>query len=174
MEPDFSHSTAICRRPPVKPVREQPDDLGPACFDYGRRGAQVWQYWNGLTPDEEPTSGWKFHVTLMPESAYLAARAILPALRKMRVLHKIAPCQSYIRQVLNTSRQQGKVITIYTRDEQEAERVVNTIDPLLKLLKDIGVIEPGPRPRVYRGKMLLPETEVGCSGFLSGRYCQRF
>ena len=60
-----------------------------------------------------PKQGYKIHVSVVPEDAEIVARSVLPALRRLRIAHKVVRNLERYR-ILLTGSQQGKFITKYT------------------------------------------------------------
>ncbi len=116
-----------------------------------------------------PQQGYKIHVSVFPEDAEIVARSVLPALRWLRVAHKVVRNLERYRMQLATS-QQGKFITIYTQGAPHAQQVLNAINPELQQLRQFGGIRPGPAPTTRESGHAETEIPVGGSGFVWSRW----
>jgi hypothetical protein len=102
-----------------------------------------------------PSQGWKLHVSADVASAARVAEAVLPALRRMGINHKVVRS---LQDLAKMSRgQQGKFITIYPDDDAQALRIAAELDGLLS---GLGATGPG----------VVGEASVGSSGLLYSRY----
>ncbi|MCW5747622.1 MAG: hypothetical protein KIT36_15655 [Alphaproteobacteria bacterium] len=108
--------------------------------------------------------GFKLHVTVATEHADPLARVILPTLRLLHTHHKVVlPGEFYAR--LNGGDQRGKFITIYAGPAMPAQRVVDTIDPVLLRLRAEG-LRPGPVPTTRQSHHTEGELRIGRSGMI--------
>lgn len=81
-----------------------------------------WQHM-GTNADELPLQGWKFHVSAKPENMAQIAKDVLPELRRLNIPHKVVgDFQRYAQSAGTTSSQQGKFITVYPRNPEEAQQ----------------------------------------------------
>lgn len=81
-----------------------------------------WQFIDMVDVDL-PQQGWKFHVSAKPENMAQVARDVLPELKKLNIPHKVVgDFQRYAQSVGTSSSQQGKFITVYPRNTEEAQQ----------------------------------------------------
>jgi hypothetical protein len=108
--------------------------------------------------------GFKLHVTVDTDHADRLARVILPTLRILHVHHKVVLPGEFYRQ-MNNGDQRGKFITVYAGANASAQRVVDTIDPVLLRLCSQGV-RPGPAPTTRQSHHTETEIRIGQSGMI--------
>jgi hypothetical protein len=108
--------------------------------------------------------GFKLHVTVDTDHADRLARVILPTLRLLHVHHKVVLPGEFYRNI-NYSDQRGKFITVYPGAAASAQRVVDTIDPVLLRLRSQGV-RPGPAPTTRQSRHTEAEIRIGQSGMI--------
>jgi len=106
--------------------------------------------------------GFKLHVSVDPDHADRLARVILATLRLLHVHHKVVLPGLFYRN-MNNGDQRGKFITVYSG--ASAQRVVDTIDPVLLRLRSQGV-RPGPAPTTRQSRHTEAEIRVGQSGMI--------
>lgn len=138
--------------------------LGDKDLDYDTRDNQIWLYWNGKS--KEPF-GPKIHISIASGDIYHASKLLLPKLRELGALHKIAPTQAKGNKI-NTGKQAGKIITVYPSGAEHALAVQKAVDETLAPYKDAGLIAPGPRPNFREGPNTgKPEPTFGNSDFMT-------
>lgn len=116
-----------------------------------------------------PNQGYKLHISVLAEDAEIVARSVLPVLRRLRIAHKVVRNLERYRMQL-TTKQQGKFITIYTKDSAQAQQVLNAINPELLQLRQFGGIRPGPAPTTRESGHAETEIPVGGSGLVWTRW----
>ncbi len=145
-------------------------------FPTGARGydivdSLIMPYWKPALRDlgkrvEHPfQSGYKLHVTAQPRDAERVAKAVLPALQKANLDHKVVYPQSAYGEMCQ-GLQAGKFITIYPGPLMDSyTRLLGELDPLLNRLKQGGV-SPGAVPQDRQKGHTVAENKAGTSGFL--------
>jgi hypothetical protein len=146
-------------------VIESNNCFGPAELGYAAVGAGSHWFakWYPSTP---PRRGFKIHVSVHGSDAEIAARSVLPKLRRHRVPHKVVrDLARYMQQL--AGEQRGKFITIYLPDRTPPQDLVASIDADFVWLG----LRPGPRPTapVAGTPVRAAEQKVGETGFLFGR-----
>ena len=106
--------------------------------------------------------GFKLHVTVDTERADRLARVILPTLQMLHVHHKVVLPGRYTQHQQQQSR---GFITVYPGAAAWAQRVVDTIDPVLLRLRSQGV-RPGPAPTTRQSRHTEAEIRIGQSGMI--------
>lgn len=117
----------------------------------------------------EYQGGYKIHVSVSPETADRAARTLLPTLRLLHVHHKVVKSVADYQRMCQ-GHQAGKFITIYPGPAGRAQRVLDTLDPVLIGLRSRPTahsVHPGPLPRTRQSNHLTTEIRVGNSGMVS-------
>ena len=86
-------------------------------------------YWRQFADDDSmpyPQQGWKFHISAKPENMGEIADKLLPLLQREEIAHKVIHPEffnKYVDRIGNSQdTQQGKFITIYPKNEQQASR----------------------------------------------------
>ncbi len=148
---------------------ESNTSFGPIGLDYYPVGSGSDWFAKWLPGYPAPPRGYKIHVSVFPEDAEIVARSVLPALRRLRVAHKVVRNLERYRMQLTTA-QQGKFITIYTKDSAQAQEVLNAINPELLQLRQYGGIRPGPAPTTRESSHAETEIPMGGSGFVWSRW----
>lgn len=115
--------------------------------------------------DQVQTQGWKIHVSATPEGALKIASIVLPiltGLAKMQdskvVEHKIVGSLAMLAEFQKDPTQRGKFITIYPRNDVEANQIAMALNQALRDI-DKGLFDQVPN-----------EAQLGTSGGLSTRY----
>lgn len=109
-------------------------------------------------------SGYKLHITVSTQHHAQLAHVILATLRLLHTHHKVVLPGFYER--FNSGLQAGKFITIYAGPAGPAQRIIETIDPVLSGLRQSG-IEPGPMPMNRQTGHTQPEEVIGSSGMIT-------
>jgi hypothetical protein len=141
-----------------KAIENRDDYVFMSGFHHWVPGAVAYERMKTLFP-----GGYKLHLSADQMEAERVADAVLPLLRDLNVYHKIIPGPERYAQ-MNTGRQRGKFITIYSGPAMETfTRVVNTLDPILSQRRFLA----GPRPLVRLAAEPTEETRIGRSGLLT-------
>lgn len=146
-------------------ILETNENFGPSDLGYGPCG--IYREWFRVpTPS---CGGYKIHLSCWPENAENIAQFVLSILRSLKVKHKVCHTLSNYRSQI-VGPQRGKFITIYTNGYQQAQRVVDEIDPKLFGMRS------GPVPFARFENMGYTEAEirVGRSGLLYTRYVDKY
>jgi hypothetical protein len=109
-------------------------------------------------------SGHKLHVTVSLQHHEELARVILPTLRLLHTHHKVIIPGWYANH--GTGGLAGKFITVYAGPPEAAQRIIDTLDPVLMRLRQGGV-QPGPTPMNRQTGHTEPEEFVGTSGLMT-------
>ena len=124
---------------------EEATDLGPEGLGYRQDLHELFSQWGFVPERGAPGSyGFKLHVSVTDEFAEEAAQVLLPTLRREGVVHKVTKSLEHLA-YLNKTTNPGKYITVYTRDLEQAERIVGLLEKNLKPLANRGA-RPGIRP----------------------------
>ena len=146
-------------------VIEHNNCFGPTELGYASAGAGSHWFakWYPSTP---PRRGFKIHVSVSAGDAEIAARSVLPKLRRHRIPHKVVRDLSRYLQQLGGD-QRGKFITIYLAERTPPQDLVASLDADFVWLG----LHPGPRPTapVAGTDVRAPEERLGETGFLVGR-----
>ncbi len=144
---------------------EETTDLGPEGLGYKHNLHVLFSQWGFVPKKGEPGSfGYKLHVTITDEFAEEAAQSLLPVLRREGVVHKVTKSLEHLG-ALNKTSNPGKFITIYTRDVEQAKRIVGMLEKNLQPLAKRGA-RPGATPRSRGGEGY--ELPLGKTGFITG------
>jgi hypothetical protein len=137
-----------------------PTELGYAAVGAGSHWFAKWY------PSTPPRRGFKIHVSVSASDAEIAARSVLPKLRRHRIPHKVVrDLPRYLQQLAGDQR--GKFITIYLPERTPPPDLVASLDADFVWLG----LHPGPRPTapVAGTDIRAPEQGLGETGFLFGR-----
>ncbi len=107
-------------------------------------------------------SGFKLHISVHEEDADRLARLALPTLRLLQAHHKVVRDLDAYRR-MQAGNQRGKFITVYPGPAQRAQRVVDTLDPVLVS----NAFRRGPVPTTRQSNHQTAEIRVGGSGMIS-------
>jgi hypothetical protein len=110
-------------------------------------------------------SGHKLHITVSLQHHQQLARVILPTLRLLYTHHKVILPNFYAN--YGSGPLAGKFITVYAGPPQAAQRIIETIDPVLARLRQQDRVQPGPTPTNRQTGHADPEEFVGNSGMIT-------
>ena len=96
-------------------------------------------YWaNHISTSEQalPLQGWKFHISAKPENMHEIAEKMLPFLQREGISHKIVNPKHFDRYVERIGNpndtQQGKFITVYPRNNEEARKYAQILRQVME------------------------------------------
>ncbi|PJE81657.1 hypothetical protein COU58_01810 [Candidatus Pacearchaeota archaeon CG10_big_fil_rev_8_21_14_0_10_32_42] len=136
-----------------------------ARMGYVKKEGQVWLYWEGGVKRDEVSlfsgelANYKIHISADAESYDFVLIAMSKKIRELNVKHKISPGLFYSNPN-SKSKQYGKIITVYTSNPRDVEKLILEAKRIHELYgaKGVGLQEASSLNSNLKYEVPIPET----------------